>query len=248
MALSALWTVSTPARADAADLRVVEMVVAQVDSTVFTLSELIAETRMVMLRTHGPELARTLPLTRDLLRAVLRAMVSRELLLAEARRLQLREIPRAEVDAAANEIRRRFSTSGDYLRFLERVGFTVPQAALDGGAIGVPPVLAAILRAEKQVERFIALRIRPAAAVRDLDVQRCFEANRAAFGSAPLATVRATIEETIRNERAEEVLRELIEQLERRATIRYAPRFTPEADDDEEDDDDVALRCGDPRR
>lgn len=218
------------------------MVVAQVDSTVITLSELVAESRMVMLRTHGPQLARTLPLDRDLLRAVLRAMVSRELLLAEARRLQLREIPQSEVAAAARQIRDRFSTSGDYIRFLERVGFTVPRSALDGGPIPVPPVLAAILRAEKLVERFIALRIRPAVGVQEADVLACYQANLAVLGGAKLASVRATIEETIRQERAEDTLRALIEQLERRATIRFAPRFTPDEVLGEEDDG-VALRC-----
>ena len=236
--------VSAAPAPDGPEFRLVEMVVARVDTTVITLSELVAETRLVLLRTHGPERARSVELTDDLLRAVLRAMTARELLLAEARRLQLREVPEAEVEAAAREVRRRFATPGDYVRFLERVGFTVPRRGLGRGSwVAAPPVLAAILRAERQVERFIALRIHQGIVVHDDDVRRCYEANARRFARQPLGRVAPIIERTIRREQAERSFRSLVEQLERKAEIHYAPGFVPDPDPEDDEASSVGLRC-----
>jgi hypothetical protein len=228
--------------------QVVDMVVAQVDSTVITLSELLAETRLVLLRTHGPERARTLPLGRDLLRAVLRAMVTRELMLAEARRLQLREVPQGEVEAAVRKIRDRFGSLGDYVRFMERVGFTVPSPGSAGGT-PVPPVLEAILRAERLVERFIALRVRSNAPVRPERAKACYLRHRDRLGGRSFEDARPVVEQVLREERAERTLRALITELEARATIRYAPDFKPSGglleDAEVEGDTPLGLRCGD---
>lgn len=243
--LAALGTVSAPPE-DAPPKqieRVVDMVVAEVDTTVITLSELIAETRTVLLRQYGPERARAVNLTPELLRAVLRAIVSRELLLAEARRLQLRAVPQSDVAAAAQLIRDKFATHGEYVRFMERVGFTVPPHPRDGASVAVPAVLEAMLRAERQVERFIALRIRPAVVVRSREVEQCFEVNRAFLGNRPLEEVRGLIERTLRDERAEKTLVDLIHQLEGKAVIRFAPDFVPDPFEGDEDEDGIGLRC-----
>lgn len=210
---------------DTEEYRLVDMMVAQVDTTVITLSELLAEARLVLLRTRGPEIARTAPITEDFLHAVLRSMLNRELLLGEARRLQLREVAEAEVDAGIEELRSRFSSSADYVRFLERIGFGPPRSAAGHTSRGAPPGLVAIVRAELLVTRFINLRIRPAVVVRDSEVLRCYELNRAILGGEPLTAVRPVIEQNLRERRQDAALRELLGQLEKRASLRLAASF-----------------------
>ena len=65
--------------------QVVDMVVASVDKRIVTLSELLAETRLVLLRQSGPTRARAASIDRELLSAVLRNILARNLLLSEAR-------------------------------------------------------------------------------------------------------------------------------------------------------------------
>jgi hypothetical protein len=229
--------------AEGGELRLVDMVVAQVDTSVVTYSELLAETRLVVLRTRGPELARSGAFDEQLLKAVLRSIVSRELLLREARRLQLREVSQAEVEAAIAEIQGRFQTAGDYQRFLERIGLA-PQSG--DGRTGPPPALVAIVRAELQVARFINLRVRPGVAVRESDLQRCYEANRHLLGGEELAAVRPLIERALREERSDSAIDTLVTQLEKKATLRFAPGFDPPpagASRPRKDDRALELRC-----
>lgn len=209
------------------EARLVDMVVAQVDTTVITWSELLAETRLVMLRSRGPEFARSGAITEPLLQAVLRSIVSRELLLSEARRLHLRDVAEADVQGVLGEIGALFETPGDHQRFLERIGFSTPvrrpSAAPDPQV--APPGLVAVLRAELQVARFIQLRIRPGIVLREADVQRCYELNRHLLGDEPLAGVRPLIERALRQARSDAALAALVAQLERRTTVRYSAGF-----------------------
>jgi hypothetical protein len=233
-----------PGPAEARTMRVIDLVVAQVDTAVITLSELIAETRLVMLRTGGADQARSEALSEGLLHAVLRSMVTRELLLAEARRLQLRGIAQAELDHAVEDVRGRFETAGDYYRFLERIGL----GSSDGVAAerGTPPALIAILRAELEVQRFVTLRIRPSIAVREVEVGRCYEENKELLGGEPLARVRPMIEQTIREARADLALGSLVLQLAKKATLRFAPGFeveVPSAPERGEGRGTLSLRC-----
>lgn len=223
-ALFVLSAICLPAAAFAQDpeMRLVDMVVAQVDTTVVTWSELTAETRLVMLRSKGPELARTGAMTEGLLRAVLRAIVSRELLLSEARRLHLREASEAEIQAAIAEILRRFEAPGDAQRFFERVGLSAPSRE---SAEIAPPGLVAILRAELQVGRFINLRIKPSVVFRESDVQRCYDENKHLLGSEPLSAVRPLIERALRQAKSDASLDALVAQLAKKATLRFAPGF-----------------------
>ena len=220
--------IPAPRAGSAADLRLVDMVVVQVDATVITLSELIGEARLVVLRARGPELARTAALGQDLLNAVLASMVTRELLLGEVRRLQLREVPEDEIEAAMDGLRRRFSAPGDFARFLERIGLREREES-DNAVVRGPRELAAILRAELQVERFIALRVGTGGLIRDAEVLRCYDARREELGRRPLATVRPLIERTLREAQSEAQLKGLIAQLEKKAVVHYAPGYRLES-------------------
>lgn len=196
--------------------QLVDMVVAEVASKVITLSELIAEAQLVVVRAHGPDVAAETEMTRDLLRSVLVARVHREQLLAEIRRLQLREAPLADVEAAYRQLQRRFVSEGDLGRFLEAVGLMEPGATL----IAAPPALASLLRSEIEAERFIEARVRLGIEVSDAEVARC-----AAKLGGPNATKKAR--DTLRAAREAKALLELLDRLADRAPARYARGWEP---------------------
>lgn len=217
--LAAGWS---PARAVAqgqGPWRRVDHVVAEVGPAVITRSELEAEARLALLRARGPDVARTAGLSEALLVSVLRGMVQRELLLAEARRLQIREASQDEVRVRARSLLAAFESEADALRFFERVGFSLPAVEADERT---PPGLLDLLRAEVQLERFVELRVRPTSVVRTADVVACYQADPGQFGGRALDEVRADIEAAIRETAGDRALAGLLVQLARRTPVRVA--------------------------
>ncbi len=201
----------------------VDQVVAEVDSAVITYSELISQTRLLLLRSGGPRLATADTLSKNLVLAVLRSMVHRELLLGEMRRLQLSGAAQEDVERVVSSIRRCFATDGDFLRFLQRAGFE--EAGSEAG--GAPESLLAILRAELQVERFLDIRVRLAAIVSEAELYPCFQANERRFAGRSFADVKDELRNILQKQREQEALRTVVEQLSERAQIRYAKDFAP---------------------
>jgi hypothetical protein len=199
--------------------RLVDMVVAQVDTTVITLSELMAETRLVLLRTRGLELARSGAINEALMLSLLRSIVHRELILGEVRRLNL-QVPEEEVERAIAAVRRKFPTPEDYQRFMDLTGFRDP-------VTGQTPLLGTVLRNQLQTERYLDLRVRLNVVIPEADLIRCFEANEKKFFGRSFAEMKPRIQLVLREQREQRALAELIEQLETRAKIRYSPGFDP---------------------
>ena len=235
IALGALLVLATPnieeGKSDVAAYRLIDMVVAQVDSTVITFSELVSETRLVLLRTGGPELARAGTLSQGLLAAVLRSIVVRELILGEVRRLKLRDVPETEVKKAIDGVKVLFPSSADYQRFLEKSGFSEPGSTMVNN-LDAPASLVAVVNAEIQVERFLDIRVRRNIAVRESEVVLCYEANKVRIGR-PYQNVRDQVRLRLEEQRAERGMVVLVDGLERRATVRYAPNFEPPPKADE---------------
>jgi hypothetical protein len=232
LALFALLIALDPAGAQEASAKpehhLVDMVVAQVDSTVITFSELVAETRLVLLKTGGAELARAGNLSESLFSAVLRSMVVRELVLGEVRRLKLRDVPDTEIKGALDALRRRFVTAADFERFLEKSGFSEPGARRSGD-LDAPPSLIAIVTADLEVERFLDVRVRRNIIVRESEVVACHDANAALFRDRSTEEARAEIRTRLEDQQRERALLSLISTLEKRAAIRYTPGFEPPA-------------------
>ena len=199
--------------------RLVDMVVAQVDSNVITLSELMAEARLILLRTRGLDLARSGVISDELLRSMLRSIVHRELILGEVRRLNL-QVPDEEVERAIAAVRRKFPTPEDYQRFTDATGFRDP-------ITGRTPLLAAVLRSELQAERYLNLRVRLNVVIPDSDLMRCYEVNESKFFGRSFAEMKPRIQLVLREQREHKALLDLIAQLEGRAKIRYSPGFDP---------------------
>lgn len=212
--------------AQAPEHHLVDMVVAQVDSSVITFSELVAETRLVLLKTGGAELARVGTLSDALFAAVLRTMVVRELVLNEVRRLKLRDVPDPEIKAALEVLRSRFVAPADFERFLEKSGFSEPGVQRTN-ELDAPPSLIAIVTADLQVERFLDVRVRRNIIVRESEVIACHEANAELFRELSPTDARAEIRMRLEDEQRERALFALISSLEKRATVRYTPGFEP---------------------
>ncbi len=205
---------------DRAVWRRVDHVAAEVGPAVITRSELESEARLALLRGRGADVARTAALSEALLTSVLRAMVQRELLLAEARRLQVREASQDEVRARVTALVALFESEADALRFFERIGFSL--APPGEGERTSPPGLVDLLRAQVQLERFVELRVRPSVVVRSADVEACFAAQREHFTGMGIDEARPTIEAAIREAASDRALAALLVQLARRTTVRVA--------------------------
>jgi hypothetical protein len=201
------------------EARLVDMVVAQVDSTVITLSEVTAEARLLLLRTRGLELARSGLVGRPLMLSLLRSMVHRELILGEVRRLNL-QVPEEEVERSLAAVRRKFPTPEDYQRFMDLTGFRDPVS-------GQTPLLSAVIRSELQAERYLDLRVRLNVVIPESDLLRCYEANESKFFGRAFAEMKPRIQLVLQDQREQRVLADLLEQLETRAKIRYSPGFDP---------------------
>ena len=204
----------------------VDYTVAEVDGTVVTRSELVAEARLTLLRGYGPSVARTAELTPELLSALLEVVVHRKLLLAELRRLQLEQVPPGTLEKARDVLRSRFSGPQEQAAFWVAVGLARPTETYDRTA---PPALEAILREEIAVDLFVDVRIRAGIVLDEQAVVRCIEANSQIFSGKPLDQTRARVRARLREQHEQEALSRLLGQLKRRADLRYPTSLKPVA-------------------
>jgi hypothetical protein len=228
--------------------QLVDMVVAEVDSAVITYSELIAEARLALLARRGLAAARESALSLELLRAVLRSVIARNLLLAEARRLQLRDVSRDEVERSLAELRGPFPSQAAFVDFMAESGFTVTPEIRETDD-GAPAELLSILRSRLLVDRFIELRLRPNVLVTPSAARACFEANQRLFPGNDFKAARPVVEQTLRAQLEDKALRELLEQLANQSQMRFAPNFEVSATGPAAQvTDPMALRCPMPER
>jgi len=199
--------------------QVIDLVVAEVGDEVITLSELIAETGWVLVRTRGPEVALEGGLPRSLLRSVLESMVNRQLLLQELRRLQLEDMEPGAVDAEFSRFARRFASDAQAAAFYSSYGYEEPEPGQP------PPLLARRIRIDLRVDRFLTMRLETKV---DLaDVQRCLQVERARFEDVPRAEARRRVTERMQAQLRERALDRLLSDLRSQTTVVYTPGYGP---------------------
>jgi len=195
------------------------MVVAQVNDAVITLSELVAQTGLVLLRSRGPRVATEAALTRDLLASVLDAAVNEVLLFQEVRRLQLSDVSDVRMNRAYARDRRELRRRGMSMDFARTYGFEPLSEEAP------PPLWAALLRRQLAVEAFLMARsrleIRPSATL----VLRCYELNPEVFGGRAFSDAEPEIRARIREQIEARTAAELVDDLRRRASIRITAGF-----------------------
>ncbi|MBN2361200.1 MAG: SurA N-terminal domain-containing protein, partial [Deltaproteobacteria bacterium] len=124
----------------------VEALVATVNQTVITWGEVDAEARIILLR-RGGRLGAGRPVDDRLRAAVLQYLINQEVILAEARRLQLFQISDAEINAEVDKLIKLFDGPDEYQRFLARHG-------LSSGEVSE------IVHRDLRVDRFLKSRVR----------------------------------------------------------------------------------------
>ncbi len=206
---------------------VVDQVVARVDSEVITLSELTAEARLVLLDAGNPNVAVRTALSAPLLSAVLRSMVHRALLANERRRLQLGGVPDEEVAQDVDRLARRFEARDDFRVFLIDIGLADP-GARDQPRFRAPAAIVDRLRMEREVARFVDVRIRLNVVMSEREVRACFNANPERFSKLSFEQARPQIRVRLQEQKEAQALEDLLEQLAQRAKIRVeAPYDQP---------------------
>ena len=199
-ALACAAICARPARA--APRRLIDEVVAVVESQTITLSELEAETRLRLVEQAGIADADALP-DRALLAASLRRVIEERIVLAEVDRLKLFDLDRAEVDAAFARLRGKFGSQPRWESFARSLQLTDEE-------------IAAVLAREIRVARYLDNRLKLAAQVRESELD---EALRARGGDESHAA-REELRQRLSREKYDRLLGELLGDLRRRAGVR----------------------------
>jgi hypothetical protein len=214
LAVGLLGTASAAGR----DPRIVEQVVAVVETSasprprVITLTRLEMEARIALI-SRGATGAAEADLDLPALRAGLSWLVDQTLLLDEVVRLQVFEVDRAEALEELRRFQARFAAPADYRAFLSRYDITEEE-------------LLVVLRRMLRVQRYLDSRVSGAARVREADVDRLLrergvEARPGAAGDRARADARARLS----RERTQREVEALLADLRGRATIRILESF-----------------------
>jgi hypothetical protein len=190
------------AAAAAAERRLVDEVVAVVESQTITLSELSAETRIRLVEQQGAQLADAVP-DRTLLAASLRRVIEERVVLAEVDRLKLFDLDRAEVDAALARLRGKFPARERWEAFTRSLQLTDDE-------------IASVLARGIRVARYLDNRLKLAAQLRDSELDDALRARGSAGGPAD----REGLRQKLAREKYDRLLSELLGELRRRADVR----------------------------
>ncbi|MFH1808254.1 MAG: SurA N-terminal domain-containing protein [Pseudomonadota bacterium] len=211
---------SQPGRASAEPVAVrqevlVEALVATVNQSVITLGQVEAEARLVLLRRGGAAGAER-AIDDGLRAAVLQYMINQEIILAEARRLQLFQVPEEAIHDEVVRIARLFGDRDHYLAFLAHQGLSESDVV-------------DIVRRDLRVARFLKSRVQMMARLSPDEVQVYYNAHAADFPERSLDEVRAEVEDRLGRERHDQAIRDWVGELKARAEIRILRSFETEA-------------------
>ncbi|RMG11173.1 MAG: hypothetical protein D6729_18385, partial [Deltaproteobacteria bacterium] len=194
-----LGTGAPPAASEAALGTLVEEVVLVVGDAVVTRSDLELEARVVLVGNGGLEAAFG-PIDVETVRSVQSWLVNQLLIHAEAERLGVFEASSEEVEQALDAFRRRFGDEATWRRFLR---------SQDVGEDRI----AAILRRNIRVRRYLESRVKLTVQVSDEDVAAFYERERSRFGDRSLDAVREVIRGYLFKQRYEASVRKLVRDL-----------------------------------
>lgn len=228
----------------------VERSVAQVDRTIITLSELLIEARLNIVRESERISGRVLDLNaRDIervlwtlseeagsseslelaefLSTVLSVMVQRALLMTEVRRLQLREVSDEDVQAAYVELERAVRQKAvgiDTDRFMVEGGFRTEE-----GTVTPSTILTSILRSEIAVGKIRSFRRAARRGIPESALQVCFRARSVELSPLTYDDVKVRLEAEMRSRSFAAGLARQLQKLVERVEVRYSPPFESRA-------------------
>ncbi|MCI0574063.1 MAG: hypothetical protein L0Y66_25290 [Myxococcaceae bacterium] len=189
---------------------VVDRVVAVVEDTLITQSELVFEAHVMLAQRTAASQALA-PLDDALLASVLELSIAQRLQAREAERLGAPPLEPAERIALVDAFRRRFPSEEALQAFLDAHGADMPQ-------------LAALLERNLRAERALEGRLRVRAQVTEAEVRRVYDQKPATLGR-PYEEVRERLREELLRERSREAAAEEVALLKRGARIRRVAPF-----------------------
>ncbi len=207
-AMAAALALALPAAASSPAGEEVERVVAVVrppaaaEAEVLTLTRVEEEARIALV-SRGALLAATQPLDGPALKAGLEWLVDQTLLSAEAARLQVFEIDRADGLAELARFRAHFARPADYRAFLARCDLTETE-------------LETALRRMLRVKRYVESRVSHAAQVPEADVTAWLDGHGSELGTRDREVVRAHLA----GDRTKDEVKALVKDLRSRAEVR----------------------------
>lgn len=181
----------------AAERKLVDEVVAVVDTHSIMLSELEAETRIRLVDAQGAGAA-FLPLDRKILAASLRTTIDERVILAEVERLRLFDLDRVEIDGLLVKLKTRFATQAEWESFTRSIEMTDDEIGM-------------MLARELRVSRYLENRLKLAAQLRDSELTAAKEMN---------AADREALRTRLSQEKYQRLLQDLLADLKKRTTVR----------------------------
>lgn len=191
--------------------RVVDRVVAIVGQQPLLLSELELETRIALIQKGGTAAAGA-PLTDTDLAAALEWAIGQRLAFAEAERLQVFEVDDADVAKAVEAFEARFPTPAALRAFLESQEAT-------------PGEVAAVLRRDLRVARFLESKVKLSARVTEDELRRYWSDHATELEGLPYERVRDAIKAQLTRERYQTLTRKELETLRAKADVRIVAAF-----------------------
>lgn len=195
---------------------VVDRLVAAIGGKPLTLSELEFETRVAFIRQGGIRAADA-ALDDALLGRVLDLVIVQWLILAEVERLRVDEADEEEVQREARAFAQQFETPAAYRAFLARQDVT-------------DATVAAIVRRELRVARYMERRVRLLARVEDAEVRRHLALHPDEVRGLDEREAFEAVRQKLSRDNAARVTRREMDEIRRRGDVRVVARFPRPSD------------------
>ena len=214
-----LWLLASPsialgqaeASAPKPERRLVDRVVAVVNREPLLLSQLELEARVTLI-SQGATSAATSELTETDLASALDYAIGQRLANTEAERLQVFAADDEEVLRALASLASRFASPADFRTFLSAREASEEQ-------------LAAIVRRQLRVTRYLDSRVKVAARVSEEELKRYFQDHPADFDGQAFPQVRESIRTALVRDRYRVLAKKQLDDLRARAEVRVLARF-----------------------
>ncbi|MGA9524133.1 MAG: hypothetical protein WBV82_21915 [Myxococcaceae bacterium] len=206
LVLTLAWT---PARG-AEEGMIIDRVVAVIDGTPITLSELEFEARVALVG-RGAVRAATEPLDDGTLASALEYAISERLQASEADKLQAWRVDPAEVETAVRAFRERFASPAEFEAFLARHEADLQQ-------------LGAVLERGLRASRMLESKVRLRAQVSEAEVRSYFDAHASEL-SGTYDELRVALKEKLVRERYQKLVQTELEQLRGTHDVRRVAKF-----------------------
>ncbi len=186
--------------------RLVDDVVLVVGDKTVTRSDLELEARVALVSGGGMKAAFG-RIDADTVASVLDYVINQMLIVAEAERLQVFQVPSDDVSRAVDRFEHRFPDRATWEAWLASQDVT-------------PERIAAVFRRNLRVKRYVDSRVKLTVHVTDAEVAAYYQAHRADFEGRPLAKVRDVVRSYLFKQHYEAAVRRMVKELRDRARVR----------------------------